>query len=38
MNRRELIKALKELIEYQKEVGGDYDTLYFGIKELIENE
>tara|TARA_R110001599_G_scaffold56110_2_gene155315 strand:- start:792 stop:902 length:111 start_codon:yes stop_codon:yes gene_type:complete len=36
MNKKELIVALKELIEKQRNVGGDYDSLYFGVKELIE--
>ena len=36
MNKKELIAALKILIDKQDSVGGDYDSLYFGVKELIQ--
>ena len=36
MNKQQLITALKELIKEQDNVFGDYDSLYFGVKELIE--
>ena len=36
MNKKEIITALKKLISHEDEVGGDYDSLYFGVKGLIE--
>jgi hypothetical protein len=36
MNKKELIIALKELIEEQEDEGGDYDSLYFGVLDLLE--
>jgi len=36
MNKKELIIALKELIEKQGDTGGNYGLLYFGVKDLIE--
>jgi len=36
MNKNKLIIALKKLIKEQDKVGGDYDSLYFGVKDLIE--
>jgi hypothetical protein len=36
MTKKELIEALKELIEHERLTGGDYDHLYFGVRELIE--
>lgn len=35
-DREKMLKALKKLISDQDKVGGDYDSLYFGLKELIE--
>ena len=36
MTKKQLIEALKLLVESQQACGGDYDSLYFGVKELIE--
>jgi hypothetical protein len=36
MTKKELIERLKQLIEEQRACRGDYDSLYFGVKELIE--
>ena len=36
MNKKQIITALKKLISHEDEVGGDYDSLYFGVKGLIE--
>ncbi len=35
MNKQQLLRQLKILINEQDYVGGDYDSLYHGLKDLI---
>mgnify|MGYP005814532499 CR=1 FL=1 len=38
LTRAELIEKLRLLIEGQDACNGDYDLLYFGLKDLIDRE
>ena len=36
MRKSEIIEYLKELVEYENEIGGDYDELSFGVCQILE--